>query len=571
MRHPMPSVALTVLMVLGAAACGSTPAATPRPAGEVSRPSAPQRTLVVAVRAEPPSLASKPIVQVSGALAPPVPFFNANLDVTDLDAVPHPFLAEALPQANTPSWQVFPDGRMETIYSLRPGLTWQDGTALSAEDFAFAWRVYSTPALGVATTPPIGQMAEVVAPDERTVVIRWRQVVGDAAALGVDFQALPRHILSDPFDRLDAQAFGNLPFWAQDYVGLGPYRVTGWEPGAHIEAEAFAGFVFGRPKIDRLIVRVISDPNAALANLLAGQAHLVADFIFSDTDAETLETMWAGTKGGTVLYAPVELRLSVVQLRPEHADPPALLDVRFRRGLAHAIDAQTAVQVLTGGKGLLTSTLTTPAADFYREVERVITRYPHDPRRAQQLLEEVGYARGQDGFFADRTGEMLKVGMWSSGGTKNEQENAVFVDSLRRSGINASGNIIPAAQVRDAQARALIPGLGLRGYGSKAIETFSSAQVPKPENRWQGSNRGGWSNVDYDRAFLEYSVALERPLRIQKIAEMERAFTSELPGIPHFYGVAINGHVAALQGPQIRRVPDAGVGYFNSHLWEWRS
>ncbi len=33
---------------------------------------------------------------------------------------------------------------METTYKLRPGATWHDGAALTAEDFVFAWRVYST-------------------------------------------------------------------------------------------------------------------------------------------------------------------------------------------------------------------------------------------------------------------------------------------------------------------------------------------------------------------------------------------------------------------------------------------
>jgi peptide/nickel transport system substrate-binding protein len=565
----------TCLMAMALIIAGCAPAGAPTasPSRGDDRSAASQRTLVFAIRAEPPSLASKPLVPVSGALAPPVSLFNATLDTIGHDGIPRPTLVEALPQANTESWRVSPDGRMETTYRLKPNLTWQDGQPLTAEDFVFAHRVYATPALGVASSPPIGQMEEVVAPDPRTVTIRWKQVFADAAALGPEFQALPSHILREPFETMDAQAFSSHPFWIQDYVGLGPYRVTNWEPGAFIEATAFDGYVLGKPTIERVNVRVISDPNTALANLLAADAHFVADFIFTESDGDTLEHQWAsrGGAGGKVVYSKTELRATLFQFRPEHADPPGLLDQRVRSAVAHAIDAQTAVDVLTGGKGMSTFTVTSPAADFYPEVDRVITKHAYDPRRTEQLMLEAGFTRGPGGFFLDRAGQSFDPGLWSSGGTKNEQENAVIVDSLRRSGIDARTNVIPAAQVRDAQARALIPGLALRGFGAKRIDYFTSDQIPRADNRWQGDNRGGWSNAEYDQLYSRYMTTLERSPRNQLVAQMERVLTAELPLVPHFFGVIVNAHVGQLEGPLERTTPEASVGYFNVHQWRWKS
>src|SRR5205823_6216149 len=80
--------------------------------------------------------------------------FNAELVLYDGKDVPHPYLAESIPRLNSAAWQVFPDGRMETTYRLRPGLTWQDGASLTAEDFVFAWRLYASPALGMFTSSP---------------------------------------------------------------------------------------------------------------------------------------------------------------------------------------------------------------------------------------------------------------------------------------------------------------------------------------------------------------------------------------------------------------------------------
>jgi ABC-type oligopeptide transport system substrate-binding subunit len=43
---------------------------------------------------------------------------------------------------------------METMYRLRPNLTWQDGQPLTAEDFVFGWQVSRAPGLGVFSPSP---------------------------------------------------------------------------------------------------------------------------------------------------------------------------------------------------------------------------------------------------------------------------------------------------------------------------------------------------------------------------------------------------------------------------------
>ncbi len=357
------TVAAVVLPLLACAPPAGPSGTTPGGSSDAAR-TAPQRTLVIAVRGEPPSLAERSVVPFTNALRVPLKLFNATLDSADEQERAFPYLVEAIPQLNTDTWRLFPDGRMETTHRLKPRLTWHDGVPLSSEDFVFAWRVYASPQLGTATTPPIGMIEEVVAPDARTVVIRWRQPYAEAGMLQETFQALPKHILEDPFQTLDPVAFSNAPFWSQEYIGLGPYRLDRWEPGAFIEARAFDGHVLGRPNIDRVKLVFLADPNTALANILAGEVHYVGEFVFADDHATTLEREWAASQGGTALYSPTALRVSVVQMRPEYADPPALADVRVRRAIAHGVDAELVNDVLNAGKGIITSTLTSPRVPF---------------------------------------------------------------------------------------------------------------------------------------------------------------------------------------------------------------
>jgi len=571
MRKIVSPLLLPLVAALALAACAPAVPATPsgEQGGGPAAPTAPQRTLVMAVRGEPPSLAAQELVAFSGSLQRPRELFNAQLDFRDERAVPRAVLAEALPQLNTDTWRVFPDGRMETTHKLKPNLTWHDGTAVSAEDFAFAWRVYATPDFGQSTTPPIGQMEEVVAPDPRTVVIRWRQLYPDAVSLDRDFQALPRHILEQPFRDLDSIAFTSHPFWTFEYVGLGPYRLTGWEPGAFLLGGAFDNYVLGRPKIDQIKLVFITDPQTALANTMAGEVHLVADPIFGVPEGLTLEQHWAQGQGGTVLYSPVGMRTSVVQLRPEHVESPALLDLRVRKAVRLGLDSASAIDALTGGKAVLTHTIISPGVDFDAEIERAIQKYSYDPRQAQQLMEEAGFRKGPDGFFVGGDGKRVEFSIASSAGERQEQEVAVYVDSVRRAGFDVSQRVVSVQQLRDPRNRALIPGLQIRGGADEHV-SYTSEQIPGPDNRWHGDNRGAWSSAEYDRLHRDYMTTLEPPERVRQVAQMERTLNQDAAVVPLMFNVYTVPHVAALQGPVARHTPLAGDTFLHVHQWEWR-
>src|SRR5579864_6236093 len=79
--------------------------------GQAAQPgaAAPSRTLVLVVRAEAPTLVGTPLVSLPVNLGSERRIFNAGLAQLDSQAEPIPYLAEALPELNTESWQVFAD------------------------------------------------------------------------------------------------------------------------------------------------------------------------------------------------------------------------------------------------------------------------------------------------------------------------------------------------------------------------------------------------------------------------------------------------------------------------------
>jgi peptide/nickel transport system substrate-binding protein len=239
------------------------------------------------------------------------------------------------------------------------------------------------------------------------------------------------------------------------------------------------------------------------------------------------------------------------------------------------MDKAPANDVLNGGRGIVADTFTSPLVPFYQDIERVIRKYPYDPRRSQQLMEEAGYVKGPDGFFVGKDGAPIEVDMWISSGAKNERHLAVLSDNLRASGFNIRSNVLSAAYHRDAEARAKAPGLSIRGGGAslRSLENFSSKQVAAAENRWSGRNYGGWVNPAFDRAFTAFDQTPKPSERIRQVAEMNRLITEELPTIPHWWEPNITAHVSAVMGPGLTpaRNPDGSGELTRIHEWEWRS
>lgn len=484
------------------------------------------------------------------------------------NALPH--LAEAVPELNTDSWRLLPDGRMETTYRLHPNLTWHDGAPLTPDDFVFAWQVYTSPGLGISTVPPQGLMEEVAAVEARTFVIRWLRPFPQAGRLQLDdFPAIPRHLLGGPFREAEPRAFANHPYWTSAFVGAGPFKLARWEPGAFEEGVAFDGYVLGRPKIDAIKLLTISDQNTVFANVLAGEVQLAADTM-EFAQAMVLKGEWDARKGGTIWLVPDTNRHVQIQVRRELATPRALLDVRVRRALAHTVDKQALNDGLYDGQGVIADAMVRPWLPSYAQINRAIMKYAYDPRTAEQLLSQVGFVKGPDGFFAHPSEGKLQPEVRVRPGTRQAQELSIMTDGWRRVGVDATPRILSAGEFADAEFKSTFGGLFTTGTSSDedSVQILRTAAIPRPENRWTGLNLAGWSNPEFDRLFDSYTATLDRPGRDQLLSQMLRLVSEEVPVIPLNFTLSVSAAASELIGPERPRDKDETM--WNVHLWKFR-
>ncbi len=530
------------------------------------------------MRLEPTSLAVRPVSESGSGVGFITRLFNATLDLVDAKDQPHPYMAEALPDLNTDSWKVFPDGRMETTYRLRPNLTWQDGTPLTADDFVFALEVYKTPDLGVLRSPPIAQMDEIRAPDARTLVIQWNALFPNAGIMSRiggsgsgGFQALPRHILNQPYREDSAETFANNPYWSTQYVGAGPFKLERWDQGSSVEGSAFEGHVLGRPKIDRIQVRFIADENIVLANMLSENVHMATDRSIRFEHAQVMRREWAQNNRGNVLLTMSLLRYVLMQFRPEVAAPQKMLDVRVRRAIAHSVDKQALNDGVFDSQTTVSDTFLHPDVPFFGDIERVITRYPYDPRESDRSMAEAGYSKGGDGIYASG-GERFSPVFWEESGSQNDKELGIFVVVWRQAGFDMQTFVLNAAQFRDGQLRATFPAMYTTQGGAATedrLDTFASSTIPRQTNRFQGNNRGSYTNAEYDRLWDSFTKTLDRAERNRQVTDMMRILSEDVPAIPIYFNMAPWAHLASVKGPEMgARVPDPNVAW-NIHEWYW--
>jgi peptide/nickel transport system substrate-binding protein len=423
---------------------------------------------------------------------------------------------------------------------------------------------------------PQDRISEVKAPDARTVAISWTAPYPNAGALGPDsLDPLPRHILEEPLaalapDGSTREGFLNLPFWSTEYVGAGPYKLENWQQGVALEGSAFDGHALGRPKIDRLIERIMRDENTIMANVLAGELDFATRTTLRFNHGETLEQEWASAGKGRLLMDDTAPLAPLIQFRPEYQKTPALLDVRVRKAMAHGIDKSGILDALYNGKGSSADTSLSRAEPYYAELDRVIAKYPFDARRTEQYMNEAGFTKDRDGLFADARGERFRPDYQVLVSVDYERVQLVVADSWRNAGIDVQTNVLPHELVRDDQARQIFTGMSMPGSGAvnerSQLPYLASTSIGRPSNRWKGSNRGGWSNPEYDRLLDAYNATLARPERTQQVIQMMKILSEEIPAFPLYYNIYVLAAVANLQGPD-SGVPDKS-DYWNVHLWE---
>ncbi len=287
---------------------------------------------------------------------------------------PHPYLAR--------EWDISDDGLTVTL-KLVEGATFHDGHPITSSDVAFS-------IMTVKANHPFKTMMapveSVETPDDLTAVIKLSKP-HPALLLAMSSQLLsiiPEHIYGDGQDPKSH------PRNSEDVVGSGPFKFVEFKRDQHIILERNENFfIEGRPYVDRIVIRIIKDPSSRAIAMENGELLLAT---FEETPRELARMKkndnLVVTDQGYAAIGPI------VWLAFNHQRAPTS-DLGVRKAIAYAVDRDFIINALLLGTPTEARTGFHPGSIFY---EPDVEPYDLDIDKANQLLDDAGYERGDDGM-----------------------------------------------------------------------------------------------------------------------------------------------------------------------------
>jgi len=489
--------------------------------------------------------------------------FNTPLTYYDDNGALHAGLAEQIPTRDNGDWVVNADGTMATTYRLRPNLRWHDGVPIVADDFIFAYRVYTDSALPFRSEVE-KRMSAVEAKDDHTLEIRWSEPYAYANAVGImDLGPLPRHRLEEKY-RNDKANFALGEDWTTAFIGTGPFRLERWDAGQRIVARAFADWSLGPPGLDSIEVRFIGDANTALANLLSGEIDFVTSPPLRVSEAIVARDQWATTGAGYLKTWEQRLRYLEFQYREVPNWQRMVTDPRVRKALMHAIDRTELANTMPSGLGRAGDVWALPADPIFPELDRTVVKYAYDPQRAIALLDEVGWRRQQGGLLTNAAGQTFDIEVNS--GSAEPQVPTIIADAWKSIGINATLDMVPTAQQSDPRTRSGYSAVRV-GQRGPSLDGFHlvSAKIPQPP-RFNEANYGSFSDPEVDRLWNLAVTSLDEPERRSSAIAMNQRLADLAAYAPLYYQSDLLVAKTRLHGPTRPGLNQAGVTW---NIYEW--
>ena len=283
------------------------------------------------------------------------------------------------------SWEIVSPQMIE--FTLREGVTFQNGEAMTAEDVVFSLnRMFSPtyPPYAVRKRDRLGNFtrAEATADGKVRVYTAKPEPLFETLLSMQQVMIVPKDYLMgltghpEVDEVSDYEAFGLAP------VGTGPYAVAEFIPGERVVWERHEGFWGAPAPLERVTVTRIPETASRITALKSGEADMITNIAPDQLALIESDPNLKAAGSVTPLF-------HVMIMNVNH---PRLEDPRIRRALSLAVDRDMLNEALWLGKAVVPSTHT--MKEFGALYMPELTTFEHDPEEAARLLDEAGY----DGF-----------------------------------------------------------------------------------------------------------------------------------------------------------------------------
>ena len=432
-------------------------------------------------------------------------------------------------------------------FTLRDGMKWSDGSALTTDDYIWTFQQASNPENKWPYIENLEPVVSFTAKDAKTIVVTLKEARTTAIEDADAVTPLPKAVWSKyPWGDPVANPEINAPT-----VGCGYWKLKEWKKDQSATYVASDNFWRGRPYLDSYVVRQYGNEQTAYQALKSGEIDIYGPPAANVKEAEGLSNLTV-TKWYNV---PGQWSFLGYNLRR-----PALKDPLVRRAINYAIDRQGIIDAVAYGLGKpIYSAFTQDDPIYNPNVEK----YEFNPQKSADLFKQAGYTLQNKKLVKD--GQPLKFKLLFGPGTSKVREGIATVTQQQLADLGAEVEIVALefqAYLQTISSDPFDYDLFVLGW-SATINPYYSYQIWS-EKSIPDLNSGAYINKEVDQLFQQSVTEFYETKRKAIFFRIQELITNDAP-----YAFIYNNQSYAAVNKRIGGVKPTrrGIGYNSYADW----
>lgn len=428
-------------------------------------------------------------------------------------------------------WSSSDDGLTWT-FTLKDGVKWHNGEALTADQVAWAINaIMADPDGWAALSGYVGGFSEVTAPDAKTV-----QIVTEYPIANMEYRLSFLYAVYPPdFESFttpeDLQNFTN-----DKPIGTGRFKLNAFDKDTGvIVLDANKEYVDGAPFVDQVVYQKFDSSDAMIQALKVGDIDLI-----SSVPESAFETVKSFDGVTALAFESRSFDELIINSVSEDNDPaptgnPALKDPAVRLALETAMDRQDIIDIVLQGFGSPADTIVPPTlgGGFWHNPNIKTPEFSIE--KANQILEDAGYLKGADGI-REKDGVRLEFRLQFDADSATYPRIAdLLADWYNQIGIKATPEAVNADTLIASTTGVGDYDLVIWGWGADPDPDFILSIMLTDQFVSGGWSDAGYHNPEYDQLYLDQQSAVNKEDRQQIIYKMQEMVYNDRPYIVLYY------------------------------------
>ena len=495
-------------------------------------------TLVVQLTTEPDNL--HPTNGTSGQRAELFAFLHRFIVTTAHGNGLEPDLVESFPAISA-------DG-LTYSYRLKPGIVWDDGSPLTAEDVYFTCKVNAAPSTNNPAYKPYWMNLKDVIIDPKDP-LRFELVMKRPHQQNISFLTgfpILQRSYFDPenllgnfslvyltgnyavpppralFEAFNHDSLGRKPKCIR---GLGEYRVKEWIPGSSIRLQRKRN---APQHPDEIVFRIAKDEQAVSLDL-KNQVFDVSTYLSTTTFLQLAADVKMRNNYHCVLSPTYNYSYLCFNTRPGNNRTPYYSDNNIRKAISYLVPVEQIIQLLFQQYSSASRRMLSPVSPFKPDFDSTLLPIPQDIPKAEQLLAKAGYSDADNDGILDKNGVPFDTELLYLNSSADWKDMAgLIADALGKAGIRVRP-VAVEQKIFLEKARSHDFDLLLGSWGGSALpEDFAQLWSTSSWKNY-GSNYSGFGDASSDSLINAINTTVDDSVRTLLSHRLQQLIYDEQP------------------------------------------